>query len=44
MGAPSWYAKKMRNYFKSFLSDFYTGNGNKGAPGNLKINAQHMIN
>lgn len=42
MGAPSWYAKKMRNYFKSFLSDFYTGNGNKGAPSNLKINAQHI--
>ena len=42
MGAPSGYAKKMRNYFKSFLSDFYTGNGNKVAPGNLKINAQHI--
>lgn len=42
MGAPSGYAKKMRNYFKSFLSDFYTANGNKGAPGNLKINAQYI--
>jgi geranylgeranyl reductase family protein len=42
IGAPSWYARKMRNYFKSFLSDFYTGNGNNGSTGNLKINAQYI--
>ncbi len=42
IGAPSRYAKKMRNYFKLFLSDFCTGNESKGASGNLKINAQHV--
>ncbi|MCL5070883.1 MAG: NAD(P)/FAD-dependent oxidoreductase [Actinobacteria bacterium] len=42
IGASSWYARKMRNYFQSFLSVFYTTNKNKDGPGNLKINAQHI--
>lgn len=42
MGAPSWYAKKMRKYFRSFLSGFYSGNGEKDGFNSLKIKAQHI--
>lgn len=41
-GAPPLYAKKMRDYFKSFLSDFYTSTEDKRSSGSLKINAQHI--